>query len=176
MSPPARHAGSSCAQGPVFADALAYYAERVPGGVAAIASHLTVTDADARSYCGVRFAASEWYPLPPLVAINRSAAALSGVSAATLAGDAARWAAERKMRGVYRLALRLARPEWLAPRLPQAALRFFDFGRAEVNRLGRQHFEAWQRDIPAAVGEWFGACVLAVAPLVLERCGARSVA
>jgi hypothetical protein len=161
------------AKGALYQAAQDFYRREIPGGLDAV---LAALDAPERAFFDRRFAQRDDYDVLPLPAIGARAAALAGVSAEELNRRGARWTAERDLRGVARLVLKLLSPSTLALKLPKLAMGYFDFGAAASALDGAKRCRVTQTGIPAVLAEWMLAATEGFSLVGLERTGARAPA
>jgi hypothetical protein len=156
-------------KGLVYRGARAYYEAAVPGGVAAVIGALA--DPARAALLGDGVVAVGWYDVLPIVPISQAAARLCGLSHAEMVRRNARFIAERDIRGVYRLLLKLASPRMVATRLPRASMQYFSFGSSSGTLVGDGRLEAVQHGIPEALASWMIAAVTGFAPYAIELAG-----
>jgi hypothetical protein len=161
------------AKGLVFGGARQFWEHSVPGGVAAVQQ--AVGDIALAEFAKGPFLASGWYDVLPIVPLSATAARLRGIPHSQFIRENAAWLAERDLRGVYRVILALASVEMVALRLGKLSMRYFDFGRAETNRLGAHSIESVRRGIPAPLASWFIFAADGFVPVALRLAGATSV-
>lgn len=165
--------GEHNAKGLVYVGARTFYAERIPGGIAAVDGALE-SDA-ARGFLQQHFIPGAWYDVEPLQALNAAAGRVARVSPFQLIRESARWQAHRDIHGVYRMLLRLATPDLVVTRLPRAAVQYFDFGVVSGEWASPGVYRAEARGIPAHLRLWFNAAIEGFAPVALETAGAKDV-
>jgi hypothetical protein len=101
----------------------------VPGGLDAA---LDGADAELRAFASQQFLAASWYDALRIAPLGDAAAFASGVPYTQLMSDFGAAQAERDIRGVYQVLLRLASPAMIVERLPRAAKQYFDFVTSEL--------------------------------------------
>ncbi|HZS37934.1 MAG TPA: hypothetical protein VFF06_13950 [Polyangia bacterium] len=161
------------ARGALYEAAQEFYREQIPGGLPAVLGALAPAE---RAFFDRRFAARDHYDVLPLPKIGAAAAQLAGLSAEELNRRGARWTAERDLRGVARLVLRLLSPTTLALKLPKLAMGYFDFGAATSALDGAKRCRVTQTGIPALLAEWMLSATEGFSLVGLERTGARAPA
>jgi hypothetical protein len=143
----------------------------VPGGISAVRQSL---HADLGSFFSQMFTPTLSFDALPIVALSAHVAAMLRRPHLDVVRDNARWLAERDIRGVHRLLLGVLSPQIVATRLPKAALRYFEFGRAEATLAPPNRCTAQQFEIPAYLVPWFVACVEGFVPVALQKARAKS--
>jgi hypothetical protein len=159
------------ARGLLYQGAIDYWDILVPGGVTAVRQSLP---ADLRSFFSQMFVPSLLFDALPIVALSAHVASMLRTPHLDMVRDNARWLAERDIRGVHKLLLGVLSPQIVATRLPKAALRYFDFGRAEATLAPPNRCTAQQFEIPAYVVPWFVACVEGFVPFALQKARAKA--
>jgi hypothetical protein len=159
------------AKGALFEAAQQFYVQEVPGGLDAVLRGL---DEPERAFLDRRFQARDDYDVLPLVTINAAAARLVGVAADELNRRGARWTAERDLRGLAKLVLRMLSPATLALKLPKLAMRYFDFGEADSTLDGPRRCRVTQAGIPVVLADWMLSATEGFSLVGLERTGARA--
>jgi hypothetical protein len=132
-------------KGHVWQGALEYYSGRVPGGLVALTSKL---DPDLRTFVGQRFLAASWYDALPIATVSLAVARLCGVEQEEILRDRSRWQAERDIRGIYRMLVRLVSPETVATRFGRVILQYFDFGKSDAKIISPGVCEIIEDGIP----------------------------
>jgi hypothetical protein len=132
-------------KGHVWQGALEYYNEHLPGGRVALETKL---DGDLRSFVGQRFLAGSWYDALPIAAVSLQAAKLAGVDQDEILRRRSRWQAERDIRGIYRMLVKLVSPETVVMRFGRVILQYFDFGSSDARMLDKNTCEVLERGIP----------------------------
>ena len=116
-------------KGNVRAGLLQHIEGSVRGGLTAV---LDAADSDLRDFASQRFLAASWYDALWIAPLGETAAFASGVPYTQLMSDFGVAQAERDIRGVYQVLLRLASPAMVVDRLPRAAKQYFDFVTSEL--------------------------------------------
>ncbi len=158
--------------GLVYQGAREFFDQEVPGGSSAVREGL---NGELRIFFEQTFLASSMYDVLPMVPISHVAASLAKVSWGDLVRKNARFVAERDIRGVYKLLLNVLSPETVAMRLPKAAMRYFDFGKATAEMLGPGQCRLLQSGIPKAIAGWFIGAVDGFGTVALGKAGAKGV-
>jgi hypothetical protein len=159
-------------KGHVWQGALEYYPTRVPGGRAALDARL---DPELRAFCGQRFLAASWYDALPINRVSETVARLCGVDQQEILRDRSRWQAERDIRGIYRMLVKLVSPETVATRFGRVILQYFDFGSSEARILGPGRCEIIERGIPVPLALCMVPIAEGWAATALTHAGAREV-
>lgn len=158
------------ARGLLYQGARDFYETIVPGGAAAVRGML---DPELGAFFAQMFTPSLLFDALPIVAISAGVARALKQPHYDLVRQNARWLAERDIRGVHRLLLGVLSPSTVAQRLPRAALRYFDFGKAEAAMVGDKTCDARQYEIPAYLAAWFVAAVEGFVPVALQKAGGK---
>jgi hypothetical protein len=161
-------------KGTAYIGLLDHCATHVKGGLDAILAKFGEDEALV-AFFRQRFLAGSWYDVGPSILLTQAAAVVAGVAHLDLLRQQARAQAERDIHGVYRLLLKLARPEMIMARLPRAAGRYFDFVRAEVSELRPGCWESRAHGVPAMAQHSYMAGTEAFVVKALELSGAKEV-
>jgi hypothetical protein len=161
-------------KGTAYLGLLDWNATRVPGGLDAVFSQFG-GDAALIAFFRQRFLPSGWYDVGPSTLLTRAASNAAGIPHLALLREQARTQAERDIRGVYRILLKLASPEMVMSRLPIAANRYFDFVRAEVHELRPKCWESIAHGVPEMAQHSYMASTEAFVLRALELAGARAL-
>jgi hypothetical protein len=161
-------------KGTAYIGLLGHYGGRVPGGIDAIVAQFG-KDEPLIAFFKQRFLSSAWYDVGPSTLLSLVAANLLGVPHLDLLRQQARAQAERDIGGVYRLVLKLAKPEMVMARLPVAATRYFDFVRAEVREIRPKCWESIAHGVPELARPAYQAGTEAFVVRALELSGAAEV-
>jgi len=159
-------------KGLVYAGALAHYDARVPGGLGAV---LERVDAPLVEFLNQKFVVGGWYDVGPLTLVGQAAALVANVPHLEFLRDMARTQAERDIQGVYRILLKVASPEMVVRRLPQAANKYFDFVQAEVREVRPKCWESTGHGIPSIASTAYMAVTEAFVSKALQLAGAREL-
>ncbi len=160
-------------KGVVYQGLVASFDARVPGGSVGVFSSLD--DPDTKRFFETRFLAGSTYDFLPLLEASMAAARIAGQSWREFVRGGARLQAERDMKGVYRMFLKLASPSLVVERLPRILMQYFAFGRVsgELAKPGR--YEARIEGIPKPVSPWLGAAAEGFMPFVMATAGAKDL-
>jgi hypothetical protein len=157
-------------KGTVLCGLLEYLEAYVPGGLRAV--KLRLPSDEHRQFCDQTFLASGWYDFLPVLELLAAGSAASYVRATQLVAAHAAWQAERDMRGVHRLLLKLASPEAVAERFPVVFARYFDFASVSV-KVSKGISVVQVRGLPAPLFEWYKTSVGSAAEAILGVAGAK---
>jgi hypothetical protein len=164
------------AKGLVYSGAREYWDGIVPGGAVAVHDAVASTgDARLAKFIEGPFLAGGWYDVLPIVPLSATAARLCDVPHAQLIRENGAWLARRDLRGVYRVLLALSSVAVVASRLGNLSMRYFDFGRAETQRVGDHALESHRFGIPAQLSNWFIFAAEGFVPVALQLAGAKDV-
>lgn len=160
-------------KGNVYQNVVASYDERVPGGYAGVIADL---DPDVRRFFEQRFEATATYDLFPILDIGQAAARRMGVEWLDFVRSGARIQAERDLKGIYRLFLKVASPRIIASRLPRIIIQYFTFGSVSGAFASDKTYDASVNGIPRPFVPWIGACAEGFIPTAMAAAGAKETA
>jgi hypothetical protein len=160
------------ASGLVYAAAKAFYGFRVPGGADAFAASMPP---GLLAFWSQNFIAASRYDILPILDLSAHAARLCRISHMAMVTESSRWTAKRDVNGVYRLLLRVMSPSMTAVRLPKAAGRYFDFGKATAHMTAPHACRCTQSGLPAPLVDWFVAATTGFCDVALCIAGAHDV-
>jgi hypothetical protein len=160
-------------KGNVYRGVLESADARVDGGRSAVIARLE--DPRLQEFFRQTFLAASTYDILPLVAFGEAGAKLSGVTHAEFVRVGAAFTAQRDMRGVYKILLKLASPSAVVQRLPRILSQYFDFGKIEGRLTGERTYEARTYGIPRPLVTWIINVTRGFLPVVMESAGARDV-
>jgi hypothetical protein len=164
------------AKGLVYSGAKEYWERVVPGGAVAVHEAVASTgDARLAKFIEGPFLAGGWYDVLPIVPLSATAARLCNIPHAQLVRENGAWLARRDLRGVYRVLLALSSVAVVASRLGNLSMRYFDFGRAETQRVGDHALESHRFGIPTPLSNWFIFAAEGFVPVALQLAGAKDV-
>jgi hypothetical protein len=103
-------------KGVTYVDSVAYYNEHVPGGWAGLTER--IREPRLKAYLSQRFLAGTWYDVFPFVAAHRMASTSAGTPYLDFLRTMAAWTIDRQYRGIYRVFLKIGRPDAVARNLP----------------------------------------------------------
>jgi hypothetical protein len=87
----------------------------------------------------------------------------------------ARWLTERQFRGIYKVLMKVGRPDAVARSLPDLAAKYYDFLRVEVKQLGPKAYETRAGGLPTIVAPSYQVTTEVGVIKALEIAGARNV-
>ena len=157
-------------KGTAYQGLFASFDQRVPGGSKGVLARLE--DPTVARFFEQPFLAGSTYDLLPLLEASQLAARVAGVPWREFVKGGARLQAERDLRGIYRMLLKLASPRMLVERLPRLLVQYFTFGSVEGRFSGETRFEGAARGIPAPVAPWLAAICEGFVPTVMAAAGA----
>jgi hypothetical protein len=157
-------------KGLVYMRTHEFFAEKVPGGSAALLPLLT---RELRDFFSQTFLASGWYDALPIASLVRAEAKAMGHSVADYLEARAGWQAEKDIHTVYRMLLRLASPGLVAGRLAKMMGQVLDFGKTEILERRTDGMKAVVRGMPEALGEWYSGGLTVYAMRALAIAGAK---
>lgn len=160
-------------KGVLYMDAIAYYTEFVPGGWAGVAE--SFIEPRLRAYLSQPFVASAWYDVFPFVAAHRAAARSAGEPYLDWVRRMARWLLEREFRGIYKVFLKVGRPDAVVRKLPAIAATYYDFLQVEVKQLGPKAYETRAGGLPTVVAPSYQVTTEVGVIKALEIAGARNI-
>ncbi|MCK6592680.1 MAG: hypothetical protein L6Q76_34420, partial [Polyangiaceae bacterium] len=143
------------AKGVQYVDAIAYYKEHIPGGWEGIVGG--IDEPKLKAYLSQRFLAGAWYDVFPYVAVHRIASISVGQPYLDFIRRMAGWLIDRQFRGIYRVFLKIGRPDAVAQGLPGIASKYYDFLRVDVKQIGPGHYETRAGGLPVVVAPTYQA-------------------
>jgi hypothetical protein len=159
-------------KGTVLWGLFEYLKTRVPGGIDAVKEHLATEE--LREFCGQTFLASGWYDFLAVMHILNASGRAANKNVAQFISEHAVWQAQRDVRGVHRLLLKLASPEAVAKRFPIAFARYFDFAEISVEVSdGKSTVDV--RGLPHLLFDWYRTSVGSAGAAILEVAGAKQL-
>ena len=159
-------------KGLVYVGALDYYGTHVARGLEAVLERLAPPLVE---FLGQRFLPGGWYDVGPLTIVAQAAAIASGTPHLDLLRQMTRTQAERDIRGVYRVLLKVASPEMVMRRLPQMAGKYLDFVRAEVREVRPKCWESTAHGVPSVAMHAYMAVSEAFITRALQLAGAKEL-
>jgi hypothetical protein len=160
-------------KGGAYAGHLAYVAEKISGGIDAMLG--AIVDPALAQFFRQTFLAASYYDLFPLVSAGHVCAKLIGTTFENFVRVRSGYQAERDVRGIYKMLVKLTSPEAVALRLPRLVAQYVDFGTAEAHVLAPGHVAATQTGTPRAVARWFQLVHDAYYTVLLPMTGAKNV-
>lgn len=152
---------------------LEHYDRYFPGGREALFA--SVRDPRLVAFMRQSFLAGGWYDVIPSLVMAEHACTLMGKPYLEFLRDFARLQAERDIRGVYRMLLKLVSPDTVMERLPKVANQYFDFVRSEARKTGPGRWESVVFGLPSFYAAPYMAVAEAFIVYTLEQAGARNV-
>jgi hypothetical protein len=160
-------------KGMVYLGNQEFYAERIPGGMAAVVRSLP--NDRQRSFFEQRFQASEWYDALPNAYLQQAAARLRGVMFIEHGRQVGAWHARARMTGIYRAMLKVVSNESVALWIPRLSSVYYDFGRLDTRVVGARRVSIVRSGIPAALVRLQSAVMIGMGEETLALSGAREV-
>lgn len=157
-------------KGVAYQGLIASFDARVPGKAAGVFAKLE--DPDARRFFEQPFLAGSTYDIFPLLDASQLAARVVDQSWREFVRGGARLQAERDLKGVYRLFLKLATPSLVVERLPRILVQYFAFGSLSGELVSKTRYEARVRGVPKQVATWLGSVGEGFVPVVMSTTGA----
>jgi len=159
-------------KGGVYLATREYHDTRVAGGYAATCEKLA---SPLRKFAEQRFVMGGWYDALPLTDLAVAAAHACGVPFHSFVREGGLYQAERDIRGVYRVLLKLVSPESIASRLGKLAGLYFAFGEASAELVSPGRAVATHRGVPALLVPFYLAASEGFTQAALTATGARGV-
>jgi hypothetical protein len=159
-------------KGHVWQGALEYYDAHVPGHLAALHAKL---DPELRTFVTQRFLAASWYDALPIAPVSHAVSRLLGVEHDEVLRNRSRWQAERDIRGIYRMLVKLVSPDTVATRFGRVILQYFDFGESQARVIRPGTCEILEHGIPVQLALCMVPIAEGWAATALAHAGARDV-
>jgi hypothetical protein len=159
-------------RGSTYAGLVEYVNRNLPGGYAALVD--SIEDPQLHEFAQQVFLPVGWYDALPLMDLSRAQAKLDGRTVRDSVKRRAAFVAERDVKGLYRVLLRIVSPEYAMNRLQQTACRYFDFGLAEELESGIGYSRGRFSKLPAGLTDWFTPMLEGYAGVVLRLAGAAA--
>lgn len=106
--------------------------------------------------------------VPELIQVE---AAICKLSVEEYLARRTRWQANRDLRGVYRVVIRMAPPEFTVSRLMMVMTQMFNFGSATVTGSGRGHLEVEVGGVPRILAAWLNQTIGLYGEICLKMAG-----
>ena len=158
-------------KGNVYLGTQAFFAAKVPGGLAAL--HASIDDPSLLAFIQQKFLPCAWYDVLPAVPLIRAEAQAMGLTVRRYLLARSGYQASQDLAGVYRIILKIASASQIGLRLPQLFTQVFDFGKSDSSLAAPGHVEAHVRDFPLVLFEWFSTSLEVYASEALRLTGAR---
>jgi hypothetical protein len=160
-------------KGHVYRGNYQYFAEHVPGGLAAVLG-LLPTDG-MRRFFEQRFTPDQWYDTLPNVYLQDGAARLQGVSVFEQGRRIGAFHARARMTGLYRAMLKVLSNESVAIWAPRVSALYYSFGRLESRVVGPRRVSLRRAGVPVMMVPWIAATMTGVGEEMLTLAGAQKV-
>lgn len=161
------------AKGIQYVDSITYYNEHIPGGWEGLTAG--IGEPRLRAYLSQRFLAGAWYDVFPYVAAHRVASISLGQPYLDFIRRMAAWLIDRQFRGIYRVFLKIGRPDAVVRSLPDIAAKYYDFLRVDLKQLGPCHYETRAGGLPAVVAPSYQVASEVAVIKALEIAGGRNI-
>jgi hypothetical protein len=156
-----------------YVDAIAYYTAHVPGGWEGLIS--SIGEPRLKAYLSQRFLAGTWYDVFPFVVAHRVTSLSAGQPYLDFIRRMAAWTLDREFRGIYKVFLKIGRPDAVVRSLPDIANKYYDFLRVEVKQIGPGHYETRASGLPTVVAPSYQTASEVAVIKALEITGARNI-
>jgi hypothetical protein len=160
-------------KGVSYVDSIAYYNEHVPGGWEGLTA--SIEEPRLKAYLSQRFLASTWYDVFPFVTAHRVSSIAAGQPYLDFIRRLAAWTIDRQFRGIYRVFLKIGRPDAVVRSLPDIAAKYYDFLRVDVKQIGPGHYETRAGGLPTVVAPSYQVASEVAVIKALEIAGARNI-
>jgi hypothetical protein len=161
------------AKGIQYVDAIAFYNEHVPGGWEGLTA--SIGEPKLKAYLSQRFLAGAWYDVFPFVAAHRAASIASGQPYLDFIRRVAGFTIGKQFRGIYRVFLKIGRPDAVVRSLPDIAAKYYNFLRVDVKQIGPNHYETRAGGLPTVVAPSYQVSSEVAVITALEIAGARNI-
>lgn len=161
-------------KGVAYRGHLDYVVEHVPGGVPDMLDGFR--DPALRAFFEQRFLPSTFYDILPLVVAGYVCARQCRTTFNEFVRTRSRYQAQRDIRGIYKVLLKLVSPMHVIQRLPALQAQYLDFAAdGQVNVLGDKKVELVRGALPGLLAPWLTMVNEAYVEVVLTAAGARTV-
>jgi hypothetical protein len=160
-------------KGVAYRGHLEYVAEHVPGGVEGMLRGFR--DPALADFFGQKFLASSLYDIIPLVVAGYVCARQSRRTFFDFVRVRSRYQAQKDIRGVYRVLIKLVSPMHVVERLVALQAQYLDFAAGEVHVIDKQHVEVARPKLPAMLSAWMAVVLETYLEVLLGAAGARNV-
>jgi hypothetical protein len=140
-------------KGVTYRNLFDYLEEHLEGGRVRLLDALG--DPALRAFADQPFLASSLYDVMPIQGMCETAATLMGKPLAAFVRDFSRQAAERDIRGIYKMLLKLVSPGMVMERVPAAARQYFDFVSATVEKLAPNRYRSSALGVPEVLMHFY---------------------
>jgi hypothetical protein len=158
------------AKGTTWLGLCNYVEQHVPGGLRAVRDRLSP---ELAQFMSQTFIPLGWYDILPLPPVARAVASIMNVSLAEYVRRQASWRAERDLRGIYKLLLKLSSPEAVVRRFPNIYSQLYNFGRIEVLHIEKGRVDSCAFGMPEPVAEWWMKATESYMAVVMTAAGAK---
>jgi hypothetical protein len=150
-----------------------YVERRVSGGMKSVLAEFRTPE--LKRFFEQPFLAASWYDVFPLVPAGHVCAKLLNLPFPEYLRIRARDQAERDIRGVYKLMLKIASPDAVARRFLKLSMQQYDFGSVSGKMVKSGHVESVRSGVPAILVPWLASLIDGYPRYVLAMAGAKNL-